>query len=184
MEDRWLSVDEIADYLGVAKDTIYTWVTAKGMPGHKVGRFWKFTPLVVMILTTRSLVVNKQRSDQENDKMNDQAQVSKAPECALEEGKIFDYITGKPVKDSDKEQVRQRIARAIIHEYGIAAEDIEPDFKLKAQGKNRKLDLAIFKPGQPHTVDNLYRMVVIGLWAMTHSVSKGVPLGECDEQIR
>ena len=26
----------------VAKDTIYTWVTSKGMPGHKVGRFWKF----------------------------------------------------------------------------------------------------------------------------------------------
>jgi excisionase family DNA binding protein len=42
MEDRWLSVDEIAEYLGVAKDTIYTWVTSKGMPGHKVGRFWKF----------------------------------------------------------------------------------------------------------------------------------------------
>ncbi len=42
MTDRWLSVDEIAEYLGVAKDTIYTWVNAKGMPGHKVGRFWKF----------------------------------------------------------------------------------------------------------------------------------------------
>ncbi|NNE17700.1 MAG: helix-turn-helix domain-containing protein [Myxococcales bacterium] len=42
MEDRWLSVDEIAEYLGVSKDTVYTWVTAKGMPGHKVGRFWKF----------------------------------------------------------------------------------------------------------------------------------------------
>lgn len=42
MEDRWLSVDEIAEYLGVAKDTIYAWVTNKGMPGHKVGRFWKF----------------------------------------------------------------------------------------------------------------------------------------------
>ncbi len=42
MEDRWLSVDEIAEYLGVAKDTVYTWVTAKGMPGHKVGRLWKF----------------------------------------------------------------------------------------------------------------------------------------------
>lgn len=42
MEDRWLSVDEIATYLGVSKDTVYTWVTAKGMPGHKVGRFWKF----------------------------------------------------------------------------------------------------------------------------------------------
>lgn len=42
MEDRWLSVDEIADYIGVAKDTIYNWVTNRGMPGHKVGRFWKF----------------------------------------------------------------------------------------------------------------------------------------------
>ena len=44
MEDRWLSVDEISGYLGVSKDTIYTWVTTKGMPGHKVGRFWKFKP--------------------------------------------------------------------------------------------------------------------------------------------
>jgi len=42
MDDRWLSVDEIAEYLGVSKDTIYAWVTSKGMPGHKVGRFWKF----------------------------------------------------------------------------------------------------------------------------------------------
>jgi excisionase family DNA binding protein len=42
MDDRWLSVEEIAEYLGVSKDTIYAWVTGKGMPGHKVGRFWKF----------------------------------------------------------------------------------------------------------------------------------------------
>lgn len=42
MENRWLSVEEIAEYLGVARDTVYTWVTDKGMPGHKVGRFWKF----------------------------------------------------------------------------------------------------------------------------------------------
>ena len=42
MVDRWQSVDEIAEYLGVSKDTVYTWVTSKGMPGHKVGRFWKF----------------------------------------------------------------------------------------------------------------------------------------------
>lgn len=42
MEDRWLSVDEIAEYLGLSKDTVYTWVTTKDMPGHKVGRLWKF----------------------------------------------------------------------------------------------------------------------------------------------
>jgi excisionase family DNA binding protein len=40
--DRWLSVDEVSEYLGVSKDTVYAWVTSKGMPGYKVGRFWKF----------------------------------------------------------------------------------------------------------------------------------------------
>lgn len=103
----------------------------------------------------------KQRSAQDNNDMNNLDQEIPAPESALDEGKVFDYITGNPVKDSDKEQVRQRIARAIIHEYGIAAEDMEPDFKVRVLGKNRKLDIAIFKPGQTHTVDNLYRAVVV-----------------------
>ena len=47
MDDRWLSVDEIAEYLGVSKATIYTWVTGKDMPGHKVGRLWKFKKVEV-----------------------------------------------------------------------------------------------------------------------------------------
>ncbi len=40
-EKLW-TVADVAEYLGVSKDTIYTWVTSKGMPGHKVDRFWKF----------------------------------------------------------------------------------------------------------------------------------------------
>jgi excisionase family DNA binding protein len=40
--DRWMSVDEVAEYLGVSKDSVYGWVTSKGMPGYRVGRFWKF----------------------------------------------------------------------------------------------------------------------------------------------
>ncbi len=42
VEDRWLSVDEIAAYLGVKRDTVYKWIDRKNMPGHKVGRLWKF----------------------------------------------------------------------------------------------------------------------------------------------
>jgi excisionase family DNA binding protein len=41
MDDRWLSVDDIAVYLGVSKDIIHTWITSKAMPGHKIGRCWK-----------------------------------------------------------------------------------------------------------------------------------------------
>ena len=40
--DRWLSVDEIAAYLGVKRYTIYKWIERKSMPGHKVGSLWKF----------------------------------------------------------------------------------------------------------------------------------------------
>ena len=42
MEDRWLSVEEIAAYLGVVRESVYRWVVKRGMPGHKVGRHWRF----------------------------------------------------------------------------------------------------------------------------------------------
>ena len=42
MKDRWLSVDEIADYLGIKRDTVYKWTSERKMPGHKIGRLWKF----------------------------------------------------------------------------------------------------------------------------------------------
>lgn len=41
-EDRWLSVVEIAEYLGVRRETVYKWLERKDMPAHKVGRLWKF----------------------------------------------------------------------------------------------------------------------------------------------
>ena len=41
-EDRWLSVDEIAAYLGVKRDTVYRWIAKRRMPTHRMGRFWKF----------------------------------------------------------------------------------------------------------------------------------------------
>lgn len=42
MNDRWVSVYDIAVYLGVKRDTIYKWIGEKGLPAHKVGRLWKF----------------------------------------------------------------------------------------------------------------------------------------------
>ncbi len=42
MEDRWLSVDEIALHLGIKKDTVYRWINEKQMPAHRMGRLWKF----------------------------------------------------------------------------------------------------------------------------------------------
>ena len=83
---------------------------------------------------------------------------------AIEDGKILDYITGKPVAENDKERVRQRIARALFHEYGISVDDMEPDFKVKVEesgrSSNKKIDIAIFEPGAKHTPENVRRLVV------------------------
>ncbi|MHC2258300.1 helix-turn-helix domain-containing protein [Sinorhizobium meliloti] len=42
MSDRWLSIAEIAEHIGVSRDTVYRWIDEKGMPAHRVGRLWKF----------------------------------------------------------------------------------------------------------------------------------------------
>jgi len=42
MDESYLSVEQIAAYLGVSKDTVYTWISAKAMPAHRLGRLWKF----------------------------------------------------------------------------------------------------------------------------------------------
>ncbi|MFA6236237.1 MAG: helix-turn-helix domain-containing protein [Bacteriovorax sp.] len=45
--DRWLSVQEIAHYLGISKETIYRWLDSKKIPAHKIGKQWKFKTVEV-----------------------------------------------------------------------------------------------------------------------------------------
>lgn len=42
MPEPWVSVQEVATHLGVAKDSVYRWIENKGLPAHKIGRLWKF----------------------------------------------------------------------------------------------------------------------------------------------
>lgn len=79
---------------------------------------------------------------------------------AIEEGKLLDYISGKAIKDNPKEQVRQRIARALFHEYGISVDDMAPDFKIKVEGRSKKVDIAIFGSDAEHSQENVRRIVV------------------------
>jgi len=42
MPEPWVSVQEVATHLGVAKDSVYRWIEKKSLPAHKIGRLWKF----------------------------------------------------------------------------------------------------------------------------------------------
>jgi type I restriction enzyme M protein len=79
---------------------------------------------------------------------------------ALAEGMISDYITGKPVKETEKEKVRQEAARSMIFEYQIAPESMQADFSVKVEGKKKRADIAIFEVAKEHTLENLRRVIV------------------------
>jgi excisionase family DNA binding protein len=40
--EPWVSVDEVATHLGVAKDSVYRWIEVRHLPAHRIGRLWKF----------------------------------------------------------------------------------------------------------------------------------------------
>ena len=41
-QEPWVSVEVVANHVGIAKDTVYRWIEAKGLPAHRIGRLWKF----------------------------------------------------------------------------------------------------------------------------------------------
>lgn len=42
MEKRYLNVEELSQYIGVKKNTIYNWVSQRKIPFIKCGRLTKF----------------------------------------------------------------------------------------------------------------------------------------------
>lgn len=40
--ERWVTVDDVAAHLGVTRDSVYRWMSSKGLPAHQLGRRWRF----------------------------------------------------------------------------------------------------------------------------------------------
>ena len=42
LQDKWVNLEDVADYLSVTEDTARTWVREGKLPAYKVGRRYKF----------------------------------------------------------------------------------------------------------------------------------------------
>ena len=89
-----------------------------------------------------------------------QQQPAEAEPASAAEGMISDFITGNLVKETDKEKIRQEVARQLVNEYQIAPEAMKADFPVKVEGQRKRIDIAIFDVNKDHTIENLRRAVI------------------------
>lgn len=40
--EKWVTLKEVQQYIGVGRETILQWISKRNMPAYKVGRLWKF----------------------------------------------------------------------------------------------------------------------------------------------
>ena len=42
LDDKYISIEDAADYLGIKVVTLRGWIKKKDIPAHRVGKLWKF----------------------------------------------------------------------------------------------------------------------------------------------
>lgn len=69
-------------------------------------------------------------------------------------GKLRCVITDRLLNDTPEENVRQRVARSLVDQYGYRREDIEVEFTVPMGTRRPRADLAIFPPNTLHKAEN------------------------------
>ncbi|MFD3451727.1 N-6 DNA methylase [Streptomyces sp. NPDC058691] len=109
----------------------------------------------------------------------------------LGDDETIDYISNEDVvKLTDAEKVRQRIAKALVHQYGINPKDMVRDYPLQVRNSEtgrvsrRRASIAIFEPGKPKEPQYLRRIVVTKARPKNgRTVTKIRTYAQADEQV-
>jgi type I restriction enzyme M protein len=78
---------------------------------------------------------------------------------AVPEGKVGDFLTGKHVRDTPEEYVRQNLEKALVRQYKYNPRDCAPEFPIKVGSSRKRVDVVVFKPGSEHVQENAFILV-------------------------
>lgn len=79
--------------------------------------------------------------------------------ASIPEGKIADFLTGKHVRDTPEEYVRQNLEKALVRQYKYAPGDCTPEFRISMGSAKPRVDIVVFKAGEPHNQSNAFILV-------------------------
>lgn len=78
----------------------------------------------------------------------------------IPDGKIIDFLTGKPVEDTPEEYVRQNIEKALVRQYRYSPNICLPEFPIKLGSSRKRVDIITFEsPDVPRKQENAYLLV-------------------------
>ncbi len=79
--------------------------------------------------------------------------------ATLPDGKICDFVDQKIRNDTPEEYVRQNIERRLVMELNYLPEQIEVEYPIKQGSKTVRVDLAVFRDGEPHIQENVWIII-------------------------
>lgn len=78
---------------------------------------------------------------------------------SIPEGYLVDFLTGKLVRDTAEEYVRQNIEKALVRQFKYPPSDCEPEFRIKVGSSRKYVDIVVFTAGEGHTQDQAWLLV-------------------------
>jgi type I restriction enzyme M protein len=78
---------------------------------------------------------------------------------SVPEGKVADYLTGRFVRDTPEEYVRQNIEKALVRQYKYSPKDCTPEFSIKVGSSRKRVDIVVFDAAAGHTQAGAYILV-------------------------
>jgi type I restriction enzyme M protein len=78
---------------------------------------------------------------------------------AVPEGKVADFLTGRHVRDTPEEYVRQNLEKALVRQYRFRPGDCAPEVSIRVGSARKRVDVAVFAEGAAHAQENIHLIV-------------------------